>query len=313
MLFLIVSIVVLVLPAIHGISCRGGIDLDDGTEFENQRDDPNFFFDFDHRRISGRGLLDVEVGGESGGGTRCRWTIHPIPVADYIDLFFERIDLSGGWLELFEGKSENNWKSIIFFQTSVQNLPRPVRTSRGSDAVLILWYALGKGRSSVSFDLTYSATCLQSPSVGLVPAQKLVRLHPPWVPTIRSPDVDGRISPNLTYSYLISPIHNSFEGPITIMITDLFLPAADDNITVYDGTTEDAAVLAVLTGTVPPDQWIVATAGAALIVLRTDGDIEKIGYYGFSYLADGDSHECSPGGEILGGHTGVFTDGTRKL
>jgi len=290
-------------------------------KFENSEHKFEFHFVNSHASFQGTGFIsDNDPDFFSSFSTRCQWTIKPNEFASdkngYIDIYFQSLTLSGGWLEIFDSELEEN--SIVFWQTSVHHLPPPMRIS--GLAVHMVWYGLGQGRSSVSFELTYASTTMNDESNGSVTYgdrnQVVVPLLYPWAQII-SPDVDRQIGKNCQYIYKIysntenNPNGGAFQGPITIMFTDIYLPDPNDKILIFDGLNSDGTPLSVITGTKAPDKWLKTTNNEALIVLVTDY-INDDGYFQFTYIANGDKYECGyyeP--EIkMTGNTQIFTDGT---
>ena len=200
----------------------------------------------------------------------CEWYVDPLPspnglgdVISYIELVFEYIYVGGGSLHLTDGDGTE----LMVFRPAQQTLPFPLRNSK--PPLKFKWYGLSEGRTAVEFEFGYSAVSFSNklPKEGYGEhstfnnnTDATMLLHQPFT-KVMSPDVDRQLSTLLDYRYLISGdsrISDTISSPITVMMTSLYFPDGMDNITFYDGATIYDPVIASLTGTVVPNEWIMS-------------------------------------------------------
>ena len=299
-------------------------------------------------RLSGNGNHDSAI--DIGSDTRCDWTIRPFNNSAHyyptrtkseqnrhqqplnteryrIQIYFESIVLSGGWMQIYE-EFGNTTRIVYFWQTSVQNLPFPFEVK--SPVLHLVWNGLGGGTSSVSFKLSYYATSSiaqkydhVSPVYGTnIPSSKVVfRLHYPWA-QIRSLDVNGKLPPRTTFFYHIQPdFYGSFNGPITLIFSEINLP--NSTIIIHDGESINDPIIETISGTKVLDRWVMTSGANAFLVVMNDvmetsynksNQLLLPGHFAFMYVADGDSYQCASSQPfILSGLSGKFTDGTSSV
>ncbi len=332
---------VVFISTVYAATCSGG---NEGS-YIDRYDEKLLSFEYFNKysQLSGSGKHDSGIDNESDN--QCHWTIRPFDDSDYstttkikqkqqqqppnfenykIQIYFEAIVLSGGWMHIYE-ESDDFTRTVYFWQTSVQNLPFPFETK--SPVLHLVWNGLGDGTSSVSFKLTYYATgsILQKDdhvsslnTTNLLPSKVVFRLHYPWA-QIRSLDVNGKLPRRTIFFYHIKPdFYGSFDGPITLIFSEINLP--NSRIIIHDGNSIDDPIIETLSGTKVLDRWVMTSGANAFLVVMND--IMETSYnknnhsllpgnFAFMYLADGDSYQCTSSQPfILSGLSGKFTDGT---
>jgi hypothetical protein len=245
----------------------------------------------------------------------CEWLIRPNGGASgtvaRIDLFFHRVDMTGGTLSVYEGSSTGG--DLLWYCDACKFIPSLI--SAANSSMFIKMRTFG---SSDSFGLGFKATYYSVYDGAAGPGDGRITLHAGAAPLVESPayatDSGASSLPkDLDLEYLIP----SKSGRISLSFVDMWFQdsgGCGDNVTIFDGASRTDRILASYCASSRPMNWVVSnnTANALLIVLRTNGDDIRGASFSFAYFSDTDTdgcgHSTEPGTMVAPSMT--FNDGS---
>eukprot|EP00981_Chlorochromonas_danica_P013128 scaffold5903_cov165-Ochromonas_danica.AAC.3 len=220
-----------------------------------------------------------------------------------IFISFNRFSLtSGAMLIIYIGSPTKGKVFTVINATSAIPPPILLPTNRVG-----LSYITGSSPAGYGFSLTYYAV----QDAYSFPGDGVVRLYSSSVFSLTSArHSEGIVGVGCNLTWMVMPA--SAKGKIYFMVNNISLPDCSAQLTIYDGSSLESAVLATLCGRSLPDpyQWIETSAANAVLSLTSTANVK--GDFEVSYFSDGSNYRCgmltSP--VTLTAPSMIFSDGS---